>query len=328
MWRELHRGQTGPDVEALQRCLWQALGTLSTNARNGTYGKQTAVDVARARTHLHLPGGSETVGSVLFSSLWPFADARAVALYGHVPAGVEWAPGLKRNPLSKGMTGSDVEAAQRGLWRLLGDKSRNARNGVYGDQTETDVVLARAALELQDPVGGAVIGGTLWAALTRWFDAAAIKAAEHAPAAPPPAADLRAKVVDQARWALEHADSFRYAQIRPMPASLHNPGTTLIDCSAFSILCHHDAGLPNPNRVDGEYDGSGWTGSIEAVCREVDEPLPGDFAMYDGHMAVVETPNGHGDASVISDGHDPITRYTTARYRSDFRAFRRSPHLA
>lgn len=138
--------------------------------------------------------------------------------------------------------------------------------------------------------------------------------------------NTRAQIVAAARNALDHASTYRYAQIRPMPARL-GLGTPAsperIDCSAFSILSHHDGGAPNPNRADGIYDGTGWTGSIEAACIWVSTPLPGDFAMYDGHMAVCD-----GLGGVISDGHDPITHYTTPHYRSDFKGYMRSRHLA
>lgn len=325
MWRELHRGQTGPDVEAFQRCLWHYLGASSTNARNGTYGKQTVADVTRARHMLVLPGGGESAGMVLFDQVWPEADALAVARYARVPAGVEWAPGLKRNPLSLGMKGSDVEAAQRGLWRLLGDRSQNARNGVYGDGTAADVLLARQALDLEDPAGGRVIGLQLWAALTRWFDATAISLAAEAPDPPPPVSELRDKIVARAALAYQHRSAYRYAQERPMNQHLEEGSDAHpeeADCSEYSTLAHKDEGAPNPNRSDGVYDGYGWTGSIEQVCHWVAAPLPGDFAMYPDHMAVCD-----GDGGVYSDGHNPIEHYPTPHYRSDFRGFMRSPHL-
>lgn len=137
--------------------------------------------------------------------------------------------------------------------------------------------------------------------------------------------NTRALIVAAAREALANASSYRYAQIRPMPARLGLGTPTSperIDCSAFSILSHRAGGAANPNRSDGVYDGSGWTGSIETACVWVSTPLPGDFAMYDGHMAVCD-----GFGGVISDGHDPITHYTTAHYRSDFKGYMRSRHL-
>lgn len=327
MWRELHRNDKGPDVEAVQRCLWHQLGDASTNARNGTYGEQTARDVGRARHALGLPGGTETFGAAMLEAVWPHADARAVALYGRVPAGVaSWVPHLKRSPLQVGMEGSDVEGLQRALWRLLGPDSRNARNGVYGRATKHDVAIAREVLDITDVVGGAQVGHVLWAALSRWLDDSAVGLVMNAPAPPPPQSELRDKIVAQAQWALDHHSLFRYTQIRPMPASLHGPAPVRIDCSAFAILCHRGAGARNPNRIDGEYDGYGNTDSIIRVCRWVSIPLPGDFAMYPGHMAVVKQPKGR-DASIISDGHDPISEYASARYRSDFLGFVRSPHL-
>lgn len=334
VWRELHRGDQGPDVEALQRCLWHLLDGQSTNARNGTYGKQTAADVARARHLLPgVPGGAETVGAVMFSAVWPDADAAAFPLIARVPSGVSWAPGLKRVPLSVGMKGSDVQAAQRGLWRLLGSDTKNARNGVYGDGTVADVLLARSVLGLEDPAGGRVIGLALWAALTRWFDAAAIKLAAEAPDPPPPVSELRDKIVARARLAYEHRSRYVYEQVRPMNQHLeegsdaHPEGA---DCSEFATLCHKDEGAPNPNRSDGEYDGYGWTGSIEQVCHWVQWPMPGDFAMYPDHMAVVDEDADPGEqrvGGVYSDGHDPIEHYPTPRYRTDFKGFMRSPHL-
>ena len=60
LWQELHRSMQGRgDVEAAQRGLWRAaddLGYVSTNARNGNYGEQTAIDVERFRLAVELPG--------------------------------------------------------------------------------------------------------------------------------------------------------------------------------------------------------------------------------------------------------------------------------
>lgn len=326
-WRELRRSNRGPDVEALQRCLWHLLHQDSTNARNGYFGQGTASDVAKARRKLKMTG-TDIVGGLLWAALWEYADEYAVALAAKVPPGSTWAPGQKRAPLTIGHRGPDVEAAQRGLWRLLGDdRSNNARNGVFGIQTAHDVKLARTLLGLEDKAGGVLIGRTLWAALTRYFDATATTAAARAPDPPHPVPAVRAQIVTEARYGYDHRTRFRYAQARPMPHDFDSPAPILTDCSGYVTLANRGRGpkpiAPNPNRRDGIYDGYGWTGTLESVCHWVSSPLPGDLAEYNGHTAMVDEHN----SGIYSFGHDPITHYDTWHYRSDFRGFLRSPHL-
>lgn len=328
-WRVVSFGDEGGDVTALQRCLWRLLDKQSHNLRNGRYGDGTVKDVLAARRLLHAPGPSDSVGAELVGHLWQWADAAAVSAFVRAPEPLRHAAGaVVHRTLTKGLRGPDVEAAQRGLWRLLGGAATNARSGLYGDQTEADVKRARALLDLEDPIGGHAIGHDLFAVLTRWFDATAADAATHAPKPHPASREhaLRVAIVQQWRWAWLNASRFRYAQLRPMPGSLHEAGTVHTDCSGFCILGHKDGGAPNPNRADGKYDGYGWTGSIMQVCHRVGTPLPADFALYSangGHMAGI----AEDGVSIYSDGHDPITRYTTVHYRSDFVGFFRSPHL-
>lgn len=70
--------------------------------------------------------------------------------------------------LHRNMQAPDVLAVQRGLWRLLGLDSSNARNGTYGEFTAHDVALARQRLSIDG--GSQSVGQTLFAALWPYID--------------------------------------------------------------------------------------------------------------------------------------------------------------
>jgi peptidoglycan hydrolase-like protein with peptidoglycan-binding domain len=323
-WRELRQGDHGPDVEAAQRGLWHALGEHSKNDRTGLYGPGTTADVAAFRKLKRLSpeiGGGE-FGAAVWYALQPYFDGYAWMLACREPEGVTPRPALGRVPLSKGMSGSDVQAAQRALWRALGEDSTNARNGVYGDQTVIDVRRFRHAYGVNPDDPSTSIGGPLWRVLTRWMDVTAIHQAENAPPPPPPPpVDHWAQVGDEAWWAYENRGRFSYVQLRPIEG-IHSPPVVLTDCTGFYLGCCQAAGVPNPNRADGVYDGYGYTGSLWERGSWTHSPRRGDLAMYGdpyghtGHAAPYM-----GDGTVVSFGHNPIEHYPV-RYRGDFRGLK------
>jgi peptidoglycan hydrolase-like protein with peptidoglycan-binding domain len=323
-WRELRRGMSGPDVKAAQRGLWRALGAASTNERTGTYGDETARDVARFRAMrgLTVESGGDVLGATVWGALQESFDTSAWVLAHEQPDGVTPTPTLKRNPLSVGMDGGDVEAAQRALWRSLDNDSTNARNGVYGDQTVADVRRFRLRYGVNPTDPSTAILRPLWNALTRWMDQTAIDLAHEAPEPAPvqPAASWD-RVGDVAWQCYLRRDAFRYAQLRPMEA-VDGPPLIQTDCSGLYTDCCRLAGVPNPNRSDGVFDGYGYTGSLVEHGRWTSTPQRGDAAMYgdpygsSGHVAVYL-----GDGSVVSFGHDPMEHYPV-RYRTDFRGIR------
>lgn len=176
LWRELTRGMFGcNDVQAAQRGLWRAaddLGYISTNARNGNYGAETATDVGRFRkaTDTTEQGTNDQIGDHLWSLLWPYIDDQGRTLFCNQPlACPNPAPRPKKLPIVYNDTSKGVEAIQRALWRAL-PESENARNGSYGEGTSRDVEAFRKLYQVNAGDDGRSIGGELYNALTRWFD--------------------------------------------------------------------------------------------------------------------------------------------------------------
>jgi peptidoglycan hydrolase-like protein with peptidoglycan-binding domain len=318
-WRELRTGDVGPDVQALQRGLWRALGAAAQNDRTGTYGAGTAADVVAYRRRRGLPGEGDLAGIVVWEAVQDDFDALAWVLANRQPVGTTPMPALGRVPLSSGMRGGDVEAAQRALYRALQGDAKNARTGLYGDLTVVDVREFRRRYDVNPDDPSTSIGRPLWAVLTRWMDGAALAAAAVAPKPPPQPAPVTWDAVgDQAWWAYQNRDRFRYAQLRPIEG-IHSAAPVLTDCTGFYLGCCEAAGVPNPNRADGVYDGWGYTGSLWERGEWTTTPRRGDLAMYGdpygstGHAACCL-----GDGTVVSFGHDPIEHYAV-RYRADFR---------
>lgn len=202
LWRELHRNMAYDDVQAAQRCLWRGLPDgVSTNARNGNYGEQTARDVALFRDQVGISGDDDTIGGTLWPALYDSIDSLGEQLFSHQPeACPSPGPQAKRLPLKEGMgPADDIKACQRALWRALQGASSNARNGQYGDETVKDVkrFRQRYAINIDDP--GTKIGGDLYAVLTRWMDDTAVQLMQHyVPPTPAPAQGLMEKVLQKA----------------------------------------------------------------------------------------------------------------------------------
>lgn len=333
LWRTLKVAQDAGDVEAMQRGMHLLLGAAARNDRSGKWGQLTTDDVRRTRSKLRKDGSERSCGQDLFDALWPHIDANGRAAFHRPAAGTTPAitPKAKALPLKKGQESKGVQAIQRALWRALPD-AENARNGVYGDGTARDLIRFRKRYRVNPSDGGNTVGGEMYRALSRWFDQTAINLVnDWKPPTPPPKPPtmnaLRAKIIHELDWAYQNRGRYKYAQVRPMPTSLHGPPTLHTDCSGYATLGHRDGGAPNPNSRTGRYDGYGYTGTLAAACSEVAKPLAADFAMYGArpnfhHVAICD-----GRGGVYSFGHDPIEHYSSAQYRSDFACYLRSPHL-
>jgi hypothetical protein len=165
---------------AVQRGLWRYLGGDARNIRNATYGEGTADDVALARKRLKVEGGSESVGQVLFSALWPYIDQIGRRRFATQPDACPTPPPHpKRIPLKKGMAGADVTAIKRALWRALeGDAQGSTSTDLYGDGTVHDVRLFRSRFLVNPDDPGTKSAATFWDVLRRWMDDYAVKLVE------------------------------------------------------------------------------------------------------------------------------------------------------
>lgn len=74
----LKKGAHGPRIRAAQRMLWRALGSMSENALNGTYGSGTTRDLQRFFNRANYPDRNPAVITQdTWNRLWPFGDDRA-----------------------------------------------------------------------------------------------------------------------------------------------------------------------------------------------------------------------------------------------------------
>jgi hypothetical protein len=190
-----------PDVEAAQRGLWRAgdeLGYVSTNARNGTYGSYTSIDVERFRACTGIDGSGDQIGATLWPKIWPYIDANGQARFCDQPTAVSHpTPTAKTLPLKYGDYSKGVEACQRALWRAL-DGTAHARNGHYLDETADSVVRFRKQYVVNAGDDGNSIGGELWNVLTRWMDDYAVHLVHEWQPEQPPIDDAQTAAVETA----------------------------------------------------------------------------------------------------------------------------------
>lgn len=104
-------------------------------------------------------------------------------------------------------------------------------------------------------------------------------------------------------------NKYRYAQVRPMPSSLFEPGTLELDCSSFVTLCYKAGDAPDPNGPLYNYNGEGNTRSLIANGTLVNEPQPGDLVFLghdpDGKPSHVVIFVGDGDCISMGTEGEP-----------------------
>lgn len=113
-------------------------------------------------------------------------------------------------------------------------------------------------------------------------------------------------------------------------AALHAAGKAVVDCSLFASLALVKMGL---RRTFKRYTAATLANACDPIAWG--KQMPGDIAIYPGHVMIVLTaPDAHGDSSVIgasgggsqTHGDDPNARVKTfksAKYRGDFVTFGR-----
>lgn len=120
--------------------------------------------------------------------------------------------------------------------------------------------------------------------------------------------EIRNRMVSHAQWAIEHADSIHYAEIRPIPIHVpvhHLPFTT--DCSGLVTMIAKWAGAPDPNGA--RYDGSGYTGTLLSHLPLIERHYAkrGDLVVFGGgtgeHVVMLlQDVAGQPDPLVVSHG--------------------------
>jgi len=268
--RPIEFGEHGTDVLAIQQGLHRA--GFRTNAMNGNWGDRSVADMAAFQKSVGIqPTGM--MGQVSLDALWPkMSPDQKEGYSSYRPQ----APAIKR-ALYAGMKGADVGAVQRMLYRALGARATNAKNGSYGQKTINDVVTFQRMYGIQGT------GNTGQATFTQLWQFATDddQRAYHDARLPPPPStpdSIRQAIVAAARWSLANAGNARYAQIRPYPRSLVLPFLT--DCSGSTSCFYKVGGGPDPNGRN--FDGAGYTGTQKSHGRRIDpgDRRPGDLVFY------------------------------------------------
>jgi hypothetical protein len=122
-------------------------------------------------------------------------------------------------------------------------------------------------------------------------------------------ADLRKRIVSNARWGVDHEPNIHYRQSRPIDG-IHDAFRLPLytDCSGFATDCYSWAGAPDPN--GNGFDGYGFTGTILGHCRHVPraEAKPGDLVVFGGypgtHVVILTEPGSHSDPKCVSHGQE------------------------
>jgi peptidoglycan hydrolase-like protein with peptidoglycan-binding domain len=263
--RGLTGGETGKDVQAIQRAVYKALdnaGGKPGNARNGVCGTYTQADL---RAWQKIAGIDPTgrMGQPTLESLWPFFDAFGRSIY--LKAKIGKASQLPGGKLVSGAKGPRVRAAQQMLWRALGDETDNIRNSVYGVGVESDVRHFCGIADL-GKVSGKEISQNLWEMMWAFGDA---YAQDLASAAPSGASEIRSNLVTWAEWYVRNRGS--YLQARPYQRD--KPPVTPLrnDCSGSIHHLFKLAGGPDPSGRS--FDGTGYTGTMQTRGTRI--PLTG-----------------------------------------------------
>lgn len=111
------------------------------------------------------------------------------------------------------------------------------------------------------------------------------------------AVSTRQKIVDYCEWAMDHADSIHYAQVRPIPHAKLRALPLTTDCSGFATMAYQSAGAPDPNGLG--YNGRGYTGTLLNHGEKI--------AWWDGRLVIKRQPKP-GDLIIFGD---PPGRHVT-----------------
>lgn len=200
------------------------------------------------------------------------------------------------------MHGHDVRAAQDLLANnRYGDFHPGAADGQYGPLTAAATERAKVALgfprEACDHAFDATLEGYLQGKPLPPDYQTRRQAVERAAAS---SAEVRGRIVENARWGVANEPAIHYAEVRPIDGRGHPrklPITT--DCSGFVTDCYEWAGAPDPN--GNGFNGLGFTGSMLQHCRHV-----AASAVREGDLVVWGPGNGEHVALVLEPGSDPL----------------------
>lgn len=231
--------------------------------------------------------------------------------------------------LHYGMKGADVKAAQRALRKaLLAHKITpvNRTSGFFGEGTVKDNLRFERLVKLPNPNGE--IDAATWARLMPYVDRYGKWLLGRAPKPLSRTEKARGRVVHHLHVLLACAPT-RYRQVRPYPMSVAAFKARGNDCSGSGILAWKlandasiaagDGIIPDPNGT--AYNGTGWTGSLEARGRWVAEhAIKGSEGSFYTRGHVIWS---LGDGSFFSNGRDGGPYRVTAamggvRYRGDY----------
>jgi cell wall-associated NlpC family hydrolase len=202
------------------------------------------------------------------------------------------------------MEGDDVRSAQELLAsNPYGDFAPGAADGEYGQLTAAAVDRAKWALGYPKRALDGVFGTTLRSYLEGAPLPPAFRARRLARTrAQGKSGGVRARIVQQAQWAIANEPSISYSNARPIDGTGPAPRTPLaIDCSGFVTLCYQWAGAPDPNGL--RFSGGGFTGTMLNACRRIPRT-----AAQAGDLVVWDDGSGRGThvALVLEPGDDPI----------------------
>lgn len=218
---------------------------------------------------------------------------------GDGAVGTQRSPGVKAAQILLTEVNRDRNK-KKGLSR----KSLNLQNGAFGSLTVKDNVIAKQYLNLRGPDGKInphIIGHDAWDRLWDFavgplggqVNALVVEEFKRREAAKvlltnrnKGHAEYRADVANVAiQMCTRVPHLYRYNQTRPFPIS---PAGAIFlaqyygrwDCSSSVLGWFQAAGIPNPQRSDGKYDGYGHTGSLWAAGVRVTSARAGDLVFY------------------------------------------------
>lgn len=327
-----NQGDEGPPVGAMQNALFSALGSegqSGKNAKNASYGSNTALDVALLgeSKNFPIPADGRGLNYIAWQILLGYMNDA-----NRNNAGKPLKTDVKAGQFifDEGDEGPPIAAMQAAIYSILGSKATNARNGVYGSKTVDDLLLVRGKGNIT-PVGyGTSCDKLTWDWLYSYMNESyqamakqplTVDVSKDGDPSAPTGQELKNEIAGKGIEAYNSLHNvWVYNQYRAMASSLWDAfAEDHSDCSSFVTLVYKDCGAPDPNKRD--YDGYGYTGTLWPNGKDC-KPENGALAFYGGssgndteHVALVTD----GGTRVVSFGHTPIEYYSSVAYRSDYR---------